>query len=111
MINNVRFTALLARIFRDEHTDCSKDYIDMAVLLITQQYHASTTDSSCPDSDAFAYPMANLFVQKVKGMDMIDVQQLRHFTQIGMNAFEITHFQQFLNGNDATDDEVRSHRI
>lgn len=107
IINNVRFTALLARIFRDEHADSPKDYIDMAVMLITQQYHESTTESIGPDSDAFAYPMANLYLQKVKGMDMIDVQQLRHFTQIGANAFEITHFQQFLNGNDVNDDEVR----
>lgn len=106
MINNVKFTTLLARIFRDENSDSSKSYIEMAVMLITQQYHASTSDTICPDSDSFAYPMANLYVQKVKGMDIIDVQQLRHFTKIGTNAFEITQFQQFLNGNDDTDDEV-----
>lgn len=39
-------------------------------------------------------------------MDIIDVQQLRHFTKIGTNAFEITQFQQFLDGNDNSDDEV-----
>lgn len=106
MINNIKFTTLLARIFRDENSDRSKTYIDMAVMLIVQQYHASVSDTICPDSDSFAYPMANLYVQKAKGMDIIDVQQLRHFTKIGMNAFEITQFQQFLNGNDDTDDEV-----
>lgn len=106
MINNVRFTTLLARIFRDENGDCSKNFIDMAVVLITQQYNSAAVDAVCPGTEAFAYPMANLYVQKVKGMDMIDVQQLRHFTQIGMNAFEIANFQQFLNGNDDTDDEV-----
>lgn len=107
MINNVRFTTLVARIFRDENDNCSTNYIRMAVMLIVQQYNASTSDAVCPGMEIFAYPMANVYVKKVTGMDMIDVQQLRHFTQIGMNAFEITQFQQFLNGNDDTDDEVR----
>lgn len=106
MIRNVRFTTLLARIFRDENANCSKDYIAMAVMLITQQYYASTSDSVCSDSDTFAYPMANLYIQKVKGMDMFDVQELRHFTKIGMNAYDITQFQQFLRGCEHTDDEV-----
>lgn len=106
MIKNVKFTTLLARIFRDENADCSRNYIEMAIMLITQQYHASTSDTVCPDSDSFAYPMANFYLQKVKGMDIIDVQQLQHFTKIGTNAFEITQFQQFLNGNDDIDDEV-----
>lgn len=106
MINNVKFTTLLARIFRDENANCSKKYIQMAIMLITQQYHATASDTVCPDSDSFAYPMANLYLQKVKGMDIIDVQQLQHFTKIGTNAFEITQFQQFLNGNDVSDDEV-----
>lgn len=116
LINNVQFTTLLARIFRDEDVghavnsrqSSSQNYIKMAVTLIVQQYHTTSSDTICPDSESYAFPMAHLYTQKVKGMEMINVQQLAHFAKIGMNAFEITQFQQFLDGNEEKDDDVRT---
>lgn len=105
IINNVQFTTLLARIFRDE-VDSNQNFIKMAVTLIVQQYHATSSDTICPDSESFAYPMAHHYIQKVKGMDMMDVQQLAHFAKIGMNAFEITQIQEYLRGNEIKDDDV-----
>ena len=107
-INNVKFTTLLAKLFRDDDAGTNKNYIEMAVTLIIQQYHASSSETICPDeSDSYAYPMACHYAQKIKGMDMVDVQQLIHFSKIGMNAFELTQFQKFLDGNVEEDDEVR----
>lgn len=110
IIKNVQFTTLLARIFRDD-VDSNENYIKMAVTLIVQQYRATSSDSICPDSESYAYPMAHLYIQKVKGMDMMDVQQLAHFAKIGMNAFEITQFQDYLRGNEVKDDDVRKIQI
>lgn len=108
IINNVKFTTLLAKLFRDEDAGSNENYIKMAVTLITQQYESSSSESVCPDeSESYAYPMASLYAQKVKGMNIVDVQQLIHFAKIGMNAFELTQFQQFLDGNVEQDDEVR----
>lgn len=107
-INKVQFTTLLAKIFRDDDTGSTDYYIKMAVTLISMQFHASASDSVCPDeSESYAYPMALLYAEKVKGMDIVDVQQLIHFTKIGANAFEYIQFQQFLEGNTEHDDEVR----
>lgn len=107
-INNVKFTTLLAKLFRDEVAGTNENYIEMAVTLITQQYNASSSEAVCPDeSDSYAYPMANFYAQKVEGIEMVNVQQLIHFTKIGLNAFELTQFQQFLDGNVDEDDEVR----
>lgn len=106
IINNVQFTTLLARIFRDE-TGNNQNYIKMAVTLIVQQFHATSSDGVCPDSESYAFPMAHYYIQKVKGMDMMDVQQLAHFVKIGMNAYDITQFQEFLRGNETKDDDVR----
>lgn len=119
LINNVQFTTLLARIFRDEDVghavnsrqSSSQNYIKMAVTLIVQQYHTTSSDTICPDSESYAFPMAHLYTQKVKGMEMINVQQLAHFAKIGMNAFEITQFQQFLDGNEEKDDDVRNTKL
>lgn len=105
-INNVQFTTLLARIFRDETVANPQVYIKMAVTLITQQYNASMSDAIGPDFDSFAYAMAHFYAQKVKGMEMINAQELVHFAKIGMNAFEITQFQQFLDGNEEANDET-----
>lgn len=107
-INKVQFTALLAKIFCEEESS-NANYIKMAVTLICQQYYASSSDEVCPDdTDSYAYPMAYFYAQKVKGMDIVDVQQLLHFAKIGLNAFELTQFQQFLDGNIDEDDEVRN---
>lgn len=106
-IKNVQFTTLLAKIFRDEDTGNNEDYIKMAVTLISQQYRASSSDAACPDElESYAYPMAHFYAQKVKGMDIVDVQQLIHFAKIGLNAFDITQFQQFLDGNVDIDDDT-----
>lgn len=106
-INNVKFTTLLAKIFRDDNEASNEYCIKMAVMLIAQQYEASSSDNVCPDdSDSYAYPMAHFYAQKVKGMDVVDVQQLIHFAKIGLNAFEFTQFQQFLDGNIDEEDEV-----
>lgn len=106
-INNVKFTTLLAKIFRDEDAGNNENYIKMAVTLIKQQYNTTSGDVGCPDDgETYAYPMAHLYAQKVNGMDVVDVQQLIHFTRIGLNAFELTQFQQFLDGNIDEDDEV-----
>lgn len=107
IINNVHFTTLLARIFRDEDTGNNANYIKMAITLIIQQYKASSSNSVGTDADSFAYPMAHFYARKVKGMDIFDVQQLIHFAKIGKDAFEITQFQRFLDGNEEADDEVR----
>lgn len=106
-INKVQFTTLLAKIFRDDDAGSNKNYIKMIVTLITMQYHASSSDTVCPDDvESYSYPMALLYAQKVKGMDIVDVQQLIHFTKIGADAFGLTEFQQYLDGNIEQDDEV-----
>lgn len=105
-INNVKFTTLLAKLFRDDDTGTNEHYIKMAVTLIIQQYHASENESVGPESDSYAYPMAYIYSQKVKGMGMVDVQQLIHFSKIGYSAFELTQFQHYLDGNIDEDDEV-----
>lgn len=107
-VNNVQFTTLLAKIFRDEDAGSNENYIKMAVTLISMQYYASSSDTVCPDDvESYAYPMALLYMENVKGMDMMDVQQLIHFAKIGANAFGLTQFQQYLDGNDENDDDVR----
>lgn len=106
-INKVQFTTLLAKIFRDDDAGSNKHYIKMVVTLISMQYHASSSDTVCPDDvESYSFPMALLYAQKVKGMDIVDVQQLIHYTKIGADAYGLTEFQQYLDGNIEQDDEV-----
>lgn len=106
-INNVQFTTLLAKIFRDDDDGTNANYIKMAVTLISMQYDASSSEVIYPDeAESYSYPMALLYVQKVKGMDIVDVQQFIHFVKIGANAFDLTQFQKYLDSNTENDDEV-----
>lgn len=110
-VNNIHFTTLLAKIFRDEDVGDNNEYIKMAVTLISQQYRQTLTDSVCLDEiESFAFPMAYLYAQKVKGVARVDVEQLINFAHIGANAFEPHQVQQFLEDNVDKVDSVRNKR-
>lgn len=105
-INNVQFTTILGKSFLEEINGNDPNAIEMAILLMSQQYNALLSDYQ-DDVITFAYPIAYLYAQKYfSKTKMFEIQQIVHFAKIGSNAFELTQIEDYLNENTQKDDEV-----
>lgn len=105
----LQFTTMLARSFLDESDENDPKNIEMAVLLVQQQYD-ELMDESCAhhnENITFAYAVAHRYVQKYHLKEKnISSHEIAYFTKIGANAFELSQIEEFFEGNVQSDDEV-----
>lgn len=109
-VGYLQFTTILARSFLDESDENDPKNIEMAVLLVKQQYDELMDDSSHThhnENITFAYAVAHRYAQKyhLKEKDTSS-QEITYFTKIGANAFELSQIEDFFDGNVQSDDEV-----
>lgn len=87
-VNDVHFTSLLAKLYHEHRAKDEQLYIEMAKVLLLQQYSASADTSSIKLSDnvSYAYPMAQLYLAKARLSD--DPTDLFSFVGIAANEFD-----------------------
>lgn len=107
---NVQFTAAIVKEYVDDDSIKSKDeyFIELAILLIVQQFKVAT-DSICQnDISSYAYPIASLCLQKVckNLIRSLDLVEINHFIKIGANSFHLDQINSYLNSDSKADDEV-----
>lgn len=87
-VNDVQFTSLLAKIVF-EHRSKDSHYIEMAKLLILQQYLTIVNNPSIKSNEnvSYAYPMAKSYMMKVRST--LDANDFLKFTGIGAHDFDL----------------------
>lgn len=108
-VGYLQFTTILARSFLDESDENDPKNIEMAVLLVKQQYNELMDESYAHHNEnvTFAYAVAHRYAQKyhLKEKDTSS-HQITYFTNIGANAFDLSQIEEFFEGNVQNDDDV-----
>lgn len=109
-VGYLQFTTILARSFLDESDENDARNIEMAVLLVKQQYDELMDESHHPQHNenvTFAYAVAHRYAQKyhLKEKDTSS-NEITYFTKIGANAFDLSQIEEFYLENVPSDDEV-----
>lgn len=109
-VGYLQFTTILARSFLDESNENDPKNIEMAVLLVKQQYDELMDESHHAQHNenvTFAYAVAYRYAQKYHLKETeTSSHEITYFTKIGANAFELNQIEEFFDGNVQNDDEV-----
>lgn len=111
-INNVRLTSALAKRILDLCTVTDKnadDYINLAVLLLTQQSGILDETKCDVNFHSMAYPLAHRLLLQVERIDLkyyLPIRDLLKWSQFGNAIFTFEQFDEYLKNDDELDANV-----